>query len=62
MFKGSREKIQGEEFSSRTSVITENLVATVETKIHEEIRLIITTLLMEFPQVWVIVYKIKSET
>ena len=48
-FKGGRENVNDEERSGRPSVITDDLVNVVETKIREDRRFTINTLSLEFP-------------
>lgn len=51
MFKDGRENVHDEPRSGRPSVITDDLVCAVDQKLHEDRRLTITTLSMEFPLV-----------
>ncbi|GFX10012.1 uncharacterized protein TNCV_4101511 [Trichonephila clavipes] len=58
-FKDGRTNVHHEERSSRPSVITDDLMQAVETKIRENRRFTITTLSLEFPDVSrSVVYKI----
>ncbi|GFX12845.1 HTH_48 domain-containing protein [Trichonephila clavipes] len=57
--KDERTSVHDEERSGQSSVITEDLMQAVETKISENRRFKITTLSLEFPDVsWSVVYKI----
>ncbi|GFU53919.1 uncharacterized protein TNCV_3056371 [Trichonephila clavipes] len=61
-FKDGRTNVHDEECSGRPSVITDDLMQTVETKIRENRRFTITTLSLEFPDVFrLVVYKIMTE-
>lgn len=48
-FKNGRTNVHDEERSGRPSVITDDLVAAVESKIREDRRFTISTLSLEFP-------------
>lgn len=61
-FKNGRQNVHDEERSGRPSVITDDLVAAVETKVREDRRFTISTLSLQFPQVSrSVLYKIVSE-
>ncbi|GFV02944.1 uncharacterized protein TNCV_2744071 [Trichonephila clavipes] len=61
-FKDGRINVHGEDRSCRPSVITDDLMQAVETKIHENMRFTITTLSFKFPDVYrSVVYKIVTE-
>ncbi|GFV41178.1 HTH_48 domain-containing protein [Trichonephila clavipes] len=61
-FKDGRTNIHDEERSDRPSVITDDLMQAVETKIRENRRFTITTLSLEFPDDYrSVVYKIVTE-
>ncbi|GFX62713.1 histone-lysine N-methyltransferase SETMAR [Trichonephila clavipes] len=61
-FKDGRTNVHEEERSVRSSVITDDLMQAVETKIRENRRFTITTLSFEFPDISrSVVYKIVTE-
>ncbi|GBL68514.1 hypothetical protein AVEN_206693-1 [Araneus ventricosus] len=61
-FKAGRDNVHGDSRSGRPSVITEDMVASVEAKILENRRFTISTLSNDFPEVSRLVqYKIVSE-
>ncbi|GFW75741.1 HTH_48 domain-containing protein [Trichonephila clavipes] len=61
-FKYRQTNVDDEERSGRNSVITDNLMQTVETKIRENRRFMIITLSLEFPDVSrSVVYKMVTE-
>ncbi|GFW58538.1 HTH_48 domain-containing protein [Trichonephila clavipes] len=61
-FKGGQTSVHDEERSGRLSIITDDLMKSFETKIHENRRFTITTLSLEFPNVSrSVVYKIVNE-
>ncbi|GFW71324.1 HTH_48 domain-containing protein [Trichonephila clavipes] len=61
-FKEGQTNVHDEEQSGRSSVITDDLIQKVETKICENRRFTITTLSLEFPDVSItVVYKIVNK-